>query len=525
MGLFRDDRNTARPTRARFEYQDEVVALRCITNLVSGEVRSVIVEWSTDYIAVLADGDPEVISVKHRDPGTGDWVPSALRPVLTDLHMVWREMKERCRCAFASSSGITAGAAKAIRESLPEILGIGADEAARFGSVLAMPDPPLPRRHEITAVGVRDMTGALSLMNLDVRYAEDCYRALVASIEAVATERPDSPEQRIARLTGTLREVNDRRRPRLHEQTLQIADLRDLVTATHGDCVRATPHIITALRPAAGRDRDDGRWHGGSEVVADGRRYLVHEPVEMIDASDGSYREQRARGRSLDREPVDVRLVQLDIRRPGQRRNQLEAEADLYRRFAELPELLADDSGPDKVTMVSATPEGTPLPLLYGPPPYAGIGLDGLLRGLPALGRDIGALHAAGFAHRALRPEALIGCPGGVRLRDVGLAAAPPAVGEGPAEYRSPEQERPIVSRPGPATDVYQIAAVVYHLATGQTVGNRPVPPSFLRPELVPGLDAPLLAALAADPADRPTLDRLLESLTEVLRAGGTVTC
>lgn len=43
-----------------------------IADLASGEVTAVVVEWSTDYIAILADGDPELVPVKHRDPGTGE---------------------------------------------------------------------------------------------------------------------------------------------------------------------------------------------------------------------------------------------------------------------------------------------------------------------------------------------------------------------------------------------------------------------------------------------------------------------
>ena len=519
MALFHDDRNTARPTRARFVYQDEVVALRCIANLVSLEVTEVIIEWSTDYIAVLAEGAPEIVSIKHREPGTGDWTPSQLQEVLEDLYMVWRRMDERCRCAFASSSGITTAAASGLKNNLAGRLGVGSDEADRFGAVLGMPDPPLPRRNEITAVGVRDMAGALSLMDRDVRYADQCYRALVARIGAVATEVPDTQEQRIARLTGTLRAVNDRARPRLDEQTLRIQDLRDLVEATHDDRVRATPHLIVAARPKGRLKPDAGYWRGGSEVVAGGRRYLVHEPVEVIDAPDGSYREQRAVGRSVERRSVDVRLVRID----GRERRELEVEADIYRRVRGVPRLLAWESEPDRLTMVTATPRGTPLPRLYGLPPYGGIGLDGLLLGLPTLAEPLGALHAAGFAHRALRPEVLIGEGRRLGLRDVGLAATAPTVGEGPAEYRAPEQERPIGHPPGPATDVYQIAAVVYHLATGQTAGSRPVPPSFLRPELAPAIDAPLLAGLAAEPAARPTLDRLLESLGGVLRHGRSV--
>lgn len=98
--MYFDERNTARSTRGRFRYQDECVAQRCIANLASGEVTAVVVEWSTDYIAILANGDPELVSVKHRDPGTGEWTMSSLGRVLADLHHVWRKMDERCSCAF-----------------------------------------------------------------------------------------------------------------------------------------------------------------------------------------------------------------------------------------------------------------------------------------------------------------------------------------------------------------------------------------------------------------------------------------
>src|SRR4051794_19201353 len=106
VDMFFDDRNTARQTRGRFGYQDEAVALRCIANLLSGDVTVVVVEWSTDYIAVLADGDPELVSIKHREPDRGAWPTSELVKPLRDLHRVWREMGERCRCAFASNAAV-----------------------------------------------------------------------------------------------------------------------------------------------------------------------------------------------------------------------------------------------------------------------------------------------------------------------------------------------------------------------------------------------------------------------------------
>lgn len=50
--LPRDTRNTARETRARFEYQDACVVLRCIPNLIPGSIEAVVIEWTTDYVVL-----------------------------------------------------------------------------------------------------------------------------------------------------------------------------------------------------------------------------------------------------------------------------------------------------------------------------------------------------------------------------------------------------------------------------------------------------------------------------------------
>src|SRR2546423_559461 len=103
--LYRDPLNTAPPTRARFEFQDECVAVRCIHNLVSEDV--VAVEWSTDYLMVAADQTVELVSVKHREPDQPAWTRSSIGPVLADLHRYWSAAGERCTCVFASSIGVS----------------------------------------------------------------------------------------------------------------------------------------------------------------------------------------------------------------------------------------------------------------------------------------------------------------------------------------------------------------------------------------------------------------------------------
>jgi hypothetical protein len=511
--MYFDDRNTARATRGRFRYQDECVALRCIANLASEQLTAVIVEWSADYIAVLPDGDPELVSVKHRDPGAGEWTMSRLREPLQDLHRVWQLEGERCTCAFASSAAVTTKTREELVENrLEGCIAADAAERERFLRVLTLPDPPLPRRTEITDVGIRAMGGVLSLLGRDDRHAEECYRVLVRRIERVAVEEPPQPEERIARLTGSLRAVRDRGRPDQAAQTLYIADLRDLVLATEASAGRRAPQPIRAAVLA--------RPRGDREIEVAGELFqVVGEPEETV-APDRSWRLLRANARQTSEPARELRLNRLDVIKrtasADRRRTELKAEAQVHDTIPGLPEVLARDN----LAFVTALPPGAELPTVYGRPPYPGIALDALVRALPQIVRTLESLHATGKAHRALRPEALIASRERLWLRDAGLATTEPAAGEGPRDYRAPEQERPLLTPPGPATDVFQLAAIVYHLATGEPPGPDPLPPGLLRPELAAEIEEPLMAGLAADPQRRPALRKLVADLP-----GGTVRC
>jgi hypothetical protein len=508
IDMFFDDRNTARPTRGRFRYQDECVALRCVANLLSEEVSAVVVEWSTDYIAILADGDPELVSVKHRDPGQGDWQMSGLGPVLRDLHHVWQQTGERCRCAFASSAPVATRAMGELDAKLGTYIDAGPAELERFSRVLALPDPPLPRRTEITAVGVRDMGGVLSLLGRDERYAEACYEAIVRRVEQVATETPDRPEQRIARLTGSLRAVTERKRVRLADQTLYVAGLRDLVLSVEAVHARERPRPIRVSGPGMPLRTAPRQIEVGRE------RFEPYGPAEVTEAPDRSFREERSAARPVGGRQRELRLVYLEVVRGSsvvdRRLDEIADEVELHGAVDGLPRVVASD----RSAFVTELPMGALLTNVYGSPPYPSIALDALRRALPTMARTLEALHAAGRAHRALRPEVVLASHDQLWLRDAGLAATAVVAGEGPDLYRAPEQERPSLMPVGPATDVFQMAALLFHLATGQLAGRNPLPPSWLRPELTADLDEPLLSALAEDPDGRPSLGELIGALT-----------
>jgi hypothetical protein len=166
-GLYRDARNTARQTRARFEYQDACIALRCIRNLLpSSPVVGVAVEWATDYVLVTGDGGRELVSVKHRDPGQGDWSYAELKNehVFRDLHAVWKAMGESGDYVFESNHGFSRLAQPYVIDAIhPHVerrdvaklardLGIDVGEADRFLGHLLLRRDPLPDRTSIDAV-------------------------------------------------------------------------------------------------------------------------------------------------------------------------------------------------------------------------------------------------------------------------------------------------------------------------------------------------------------------------------------
>ncbi len=150
--------------------------------------------------------------------------------------------------------------------------------------------------------------------------------------------------------------------------------------------------------------------------------------------------------------------------------------------------------------------------------------------------------HRKGIIHRDLKPSNVLidrerrdvvvtdfGLARHTRFGDGGLTREGQFLGT-PA-YCSPEQARGDQAGVGPATDVYSLGAIFYELLTGkhpfqgslpqllaQIVTQEPEPPSKLRPDLDPPLEAICLRALAKEPGDRyPSMQAFADALGKYL--------
>ncbi|BEL02019.1 hypothetical protein Q0Z83_002100 [Actinoplanes sichuanensis] len=194
----------------------------------------------------------------------------------------------------------------------------------------------------------------------------------------------------------------------------------------------------------------------------------------------------------------------------GRWRTELKVEARLHDVVSGLPRVVFRHEDAASYTYATGMPPGVAVTELHGRPPLPGRVLHDVLRGIVLVGRTLEGLHETGRAHRALRPEVLLASRDRMWLRDAGLAATRPEAGEGTDAYRAPEQMR---AGGAAASDVYQLAAIVYHLVTGEAPGADPLPVARLRPDWG-RLDEPLAAALHPDPERRSTIDDLIRGLT-----------
>ncbi|HEX5401665.1 MAG TPA: TIR domain-containing protein [Pseudonocardiaceae bacterium] len=269
------------------------------------------------------------------------------------------------------------------------------------------------------------------------------------------------------------------------------------------------------LSPAGDGPPPDQTWRGGDEIELSNRRYLVHDGVGETVPRDHSWVFRHADTYRLDRNPSVVRLRQVrvlsDTAAARRRRAALLQEATVLTSLLPvtgMPRLAETLTGPGSVTLVLDQQAGKSLRSVYGPCewPLDYFRVNTFLRVLRSLSAVLGELHQRGLSHRALDPDVVL-LPSGaaVCLRDVGLATVTPGFGEGTPPYQAPEQWRATRPAIGSRVDVYQVAAIAYHVLTGYPPTAGTSPPVRAVDFRLPGaLDDLLGRALAADPALRP---------------------
>jgi serine/threonine-protein kinase len=141
-----------------------------------------------------------------------------------------------------------------------------------------------------------------------------------------------------------------------------------------------------------------------------------------------------------------------------------------------------------------------------------------------AVASALTAAHAQGLVHRDIKPANILLTPDGkVKVADFGIARAFDDEEQltrtgaviGTATYFSPEQAQGFTA--DARSDIYSLGVVMYELLTGQPpfhgespvavayqhVREEPEPPSDLNPNIPPGLESVVLAAMAKHPDDR----------------------
>lgn len=267
-------------------------------------------------------------------------------------------------------------------------------------------------------------------------------------------------------------------------------------------------------------------WQGGAEYRLGGSVYLLHDKLSERASQDRSWVWREATADLIEPGAGRVRLRQVRVMRrvPAAEQQQagLRAQAGLLAALSGrsgLPPLVGSVPEKNCLTVVTAHPRGAPWAEVLGPRRMAADPLTTarVLAAAAHLCGSLSVLHAHGTSHRALHPGAIFADGERCLLRDAGLAELPPSAGEGEAVYRAPEQSHGL-HNVGAQTDVYQLAAIVYHTLTGHPPAPAGAPPVRAAiPGFPEAADRTLLSALGADPAQRPAGVRLLAS---ALRAG-----
>ncbi|GLY99836.1 ATP-binding protein [Actinoplanes sp. NBRC 103695] len=274
-----DGGNPAPKVRAWFQFQDDCAALVLLGHLADDALAGVVIERATDLILIRTDGDPELVSIKHREPNRGGsvaWTWSALEQdrVLSDLHAKWLLYGKRATLAFWSNAGFAGGTHELWRvcakgetptaemvDHVARQLAVPAAEAHAFLAAFHLPEEPLPRRKEMEDVAVRRTADLLRpLRDGTDATAAACFEALRTRIREAATDTPGRTTERAA-AAATLADAGRlREQLRIRHEFISRDETLSLLLATHDRLAAQPPHAAAprwVVDPLfAGRDTE-----------------------------------------------------------------------------------------------------------------------------------------------------------------------------------------------------------------------------------------------------------------------------
>lgn len=312
----------------------------------------------------------------------------------------------------------------------------------------------------------------------------------------------------------------------------------DIVIAYYSQDPTASGTKIGGRRTATNSPPREGTlsWREISEIIIQGEQYTLERATvrEPSTCDDGTIlREALVRHVETN---LLLRLKQAHIVGPvgsgmklqnilrQERQLLIELENEGYRDFPRVFPLIDGDAEKD-FTFAYILPDEKSLFHTYGGSKKRldKASIKGLLQSVLPLCEALSVLHKRNRSHRCLSLDTLVVLKGRyMMLQDIGLAAGGQQRSKNPGRYPlAPEQDQKnadIEAMPGPATDIYQLGAILYLLITGQTLSSGSLP-GFRNEAVSSALDETIRLAVVREPTKRwPSIEAFSTALRKCIR-------
>lgn len=256
-------------TQARFHYQVELAAARCIRMLLDDSIGRVICEWHEDYIVQYKTAPSELVSVKHLEPTQPRWSVAALCSAGGVRHLFtrWQRVEERCTCRLQSDAGLLAGKDKAgalgeacnngdrraleewAKTLTPQLHSANHEEVERFLAVLKF-ECGLPDRQAITDFNLNNVVRPTLLeLGRDESDAQRVYKA-VCDLVATASRTGDRHDVLAALASPDALASDARRRHALESKSINRAQVLEVMAPE-----MTRPRVLLSAPAPAGHTR------------------------------------------------------------------------------------------------------------------------------------------------------------------------------------------------------------------------------------------------------------------------------